>query len=84
MAINFKELVDFACKGISAEIDKKEKTIRQGYELISQIESGEKVKTKMTAAQIREVIVNEKAEIEELCRKKFDYKWELAMRESEE
>ena len=81
--INFKELMEFACKGIEVEIEKREKTVRKGRQLIAQIENGESVKTKMTVPEIKQVIRNKETEIEELNKKKNDYRWELALREAE-
>lgn len=72
-----KEILKFAIKGINTEIDEREKTIAKGKQLIRQIESGERAKTKMTISEIQEVIREKEKEIEELSKKKFEYKWEL-------
>lgn len=77
--INVEELINFACKGIRAEIEKEERTIRQGCNYIMKIEAGEKVKTKLTIHEIREVIREAQERIEELDKKRFDYVWELAL-----
>ena len=72
-----KEILKFAIKGIKTEIDEREKTIAKGRQFIRQIENGEKLKTKMTISEIREIITQKQQEIEELDRKRFDYEWQL-------
>lgn len=70
-----KEILEFAIKGIRAEINEKEKTIMKGKQLIMKIERGEKVKTPLTISEIQAIIEKNKREIEELDRKRFDYEW---------
>ena len=72
-----KEILEFAIKGIRAEINEKEKTITQGRQFIMKIERGEKVTTKLTISEIQAIIEKNKREIEELDRKRFDYEWQL-------
>ena len=82
--INFEELMEFACKGIEAEVREKEKTVLKGKRLIHQIELGEEVKTKKTISEIKKIVRDREREIEELWKKRDNYKWELALKSVEE
>lgn len=70
-----QEILDFAYKGIDAEIDEKEKALRKGIQLLTKIENGEKVNTPKTAEEIQEINNKLNREIEALSRKKFDLHW---------
>lgn len=72
-----KELVMWATKGIMAEIDNLEKTVNQGQQYLMQYEQGQKPKTPKTAVEIRQIIQEKKAEIEQLYKMKSDLQWEL-------
>lgn len=78
------DLIKWAIKGISAEIDEKEKTIHQGQRYIKAIEAGEKVNTPMTKTEIQAVIYKLNNEIEALSKELFDLKWELSFDETYE
>lgn len=74
-----KEIYDYALKGISAEIERLERDIRQGYRYIEQIDKGEKVTTPKTKLEIIEICRKKKAEIERLDKEKSDIKWYMAV-----
>lgn len=61
-----KSLIEWAIKGIHAEIDQLEKDINTGRRLLRQYERGEKPKTSKTPDEIRDIIAKLKAETEEL------------------
>lgn len=73
-----KQILEYAIKGIAAEIDELEKAVRQGYDLVKKIDNGEKVKTPKTKFEILDIIREKKAEIERLDKERFDLKWELS------
>nr|BDD45030.1 hypothetical protein 18 [Bacillaceae bacterium] len=79
--MNQKQIIEFAIKGIAAEIDEKEKQVRKGYKILDDIENGNIVYTKKSPYEIREIITKLKAEIEDLDKKKFDLTWELTINE---
>lgn len=72
------ELLQWAVKGIRAEIDDLEKQIRQGKQYLTMLESGEKSPTKLSADEIKKVISDKKDEIEQLDRKRFEIQWEIS------
>lgn len=72
-----KQIIEYAIKGIAAEIDALEKDIQKGYQLVNKIENGEKVKTTKTKLEILEICRTKKAEIEKLDKERFDLKWSL-------
>lgn len=72
-----KEILQYAIKGITAEIEELEKSVRKGYELVKQIEQGQKVKTPKTKQEILEICHAKKAEIEKLDKERFDLRWKV-------
>lgn len=78
-----QELINYAIKGVMAEIRELEKDVRKGYKFLEDMNNGVPVKTPLNQYEIKEVIAKKKAEIEELDKKRNDLKWELAMIESE-
>ena len=64
--LNEKQLLDFALKGVNAEIDEIEKKVNQGKKYLQQYENGEKPKTPKTAYEIKKIIKKKNAEIEKL------------------
>jgi len=72
------KILEYAIKGINAEIDEIEKTIHQGQQFLKQYENGEKPKTTKTQYEIHVIIRKKKAEIEKLVKDKDDIKWQLA------
>lgn len=82
--MNETELMKWAVKGLSAEIDELEKTVNQGKRYLSEYEQGGKPKTPKTPDEIREIIRDKQAEIERLDKMKFDLKWELDVERGEQ
>lgn len=81
--MNTTELMKWAVKGLSAEIDELEKAVNQGKRYLLEYEKGGKPKTPKTPDEIREIIAEKKAEIEKLDKMKFDLKWELDVERGE-
>lgn len=69
-------LMDYAIKGVNAEIDELEKTIRKGQRLLRDMESGIEYKTTKQPDEIRKIIFEKKAEVEHLVQLKDDIKWQ--------
>ena len=65
-----KKVIEYAVKGIIAEIDEKEKAINQGKQFLKQIENGEKPKTPKSEYEIHVIIRKKKEEIEQLAKYK--------------
>lgn len=72
-----QELIQWAIKGIDAEIEQKEKDVNKGMQYLLQFEQGEKPNIPKTEYEVKEIIRNKKAEIEELAKMKFNLKWQL-------
>lgn len=72
-----KKIIEYAIKGVNAEIDEKEKTIHQGEKFLKQYENGEKPKTPKTPQEITVIIRKKKEEIEKLVKFQNDLKWQL-------
>ena len=73
-----EKVLEYAIKGINAEIAKLEKNIKQGQEYLKQYENGEKPKTNKTPYEIQAIIKAKKEEIENLLKDEADIKWQLA------
>lgn len=73
-----QELIQWAIKGISAEIDGLEKDVNKGNQYLLQFAQGKKPNIPKTEYEVKEIIRNKRAEIEKLARMKFDLKWELS------
>ena len=76
-----EELFEYAIKGISADIDKLEKSVREGERFLIEIANGKQPKTKLSAEEIKQIIRQKRNEIEELSKKHFDLRWELSVGE---
>lgn len=76
-----EDLIKYAMKGLSADIDELEKSINQGKRFLLQYERGEQPKTPKTPQEIKAIIQDKKAEIERLARLKSDLQWELVENE---
>ena len=74
-------MVEFAIQGVTAEIDKLEKTVNQGKQFLAQYENGQQPKTQKTPQEIKTIIQEKKAEIEKLLKIKNNYKWLLVENE---
>lgn len=75
--LNEKKVLEFAIKGIIAEIDEKEKSINQGKQFLLQYENGEKPKTPKTPYEINVIIRKKKEEIEQLAKYKNELYFKL-------
>lgn len=71
-----KELLMWAIKGITMEIDELEKTIRKGEKYLEEYQQGKQMKTKKLPDEIKNIIQEKKKQIESLDKKRFDLSWE--------
>lgn len=75
--MNQKEIIEFAIKGITAEIRELESTVEKGRKYLEDLAKGKKIKSPKNASEIKEIIHNAQAKIEELDKKKFDLQWQI-------
>ena len=75
--LNQKQILEYAVKGLTVEIEKLEKEIKQGYKFIEQIDNGEKVKTPKTKFEILEIINKKDEQLKNLEKAKFELKWQI-------
>ena len=75
--LNQKQILEYAVKGLSAEIEELEKQVKKGYDLVKKIDNGEKVNRSKTKFEILDLCRVKKAEIERLDREKFDLSWQV-------
>ena len=71
-----KDLIKWAIKGINAEIEALDASIRKGNEYLLQLYRGEKIKSPKSVTEIRNTIREKTAEKEKLERAKFELTWE--------
>lgn len=71
-----KELLKWAMKGITAEINEIEKTIRKGKQYLELYRNGGFPKTGKTPDEVRKIISEKQKQIEILDKKRFDLSWE--------
>ena len=71
-----KDLIKWAIKGINAEIEALDASIRKGNEYLLQLYRGEKIKSPKSVTEIRDAIREKTAEKEKLERAKFELTWE--------
>ena len=76
--LHYEQILEYAVKGLTAEIEKLEKTVRQGYALVRQIDNGEMVKTPKSRYEIIEICREKNAEIERLDKERFELRFELS------
>lgn len=72
-----KEILQYAIKGIAAEIQELEKDIKQGYKYIEQIDNDEKVKTPKTKYEILDIVKEKEEQMKNLEKEKFAIKWQV-------
>jgi hypothetical protein len=77
MKMERKELLTWAIKGLSAEIEELEKTIRKGEKHLDEYRNGKQPKSKKTPEEIEKIIFEKKKQFEILVKKRFDLSWEL-------
>ena len=75
--LNQIDILDFAIKGVNADIEKLEQSIKKGRNLLKEYENGVTFKTKKTPYEIQEVIQKKKAEIEDLKQIENELQWQL-------
>ena len=80
MTMKHTELIEWAVKGLSAEIDSIEKAVNQGKRYLLEYEQGKQPKTPKTPDEIRQIIQEKQTEIERLYKMKQDLVWEIAMK----
>lgn len=73
-----KQILEYAIKGVSAEISELEKTISQGKRYLMQYEKGEITKLPKTQYEMYEIMRNTRKEIEKLSVQKVALKIELS------
>lgn len=71
-----KELLSWAIKGLSAEIDELDKTVRKGKGYLTDYYIGKQPKTKATPEEIQNIIQEKQKQIESLDKKRFNLSWE--------
>ena len=72
-----EELINYAMKGILADIRELEKQVEKGKQYLRMIENREEIPTKLSMSEIQAVIAQKREEIEKLDRMRFDLQWEL-------
>ena len=71
-----KELLMWAIKGLSAEIDELDRTIRKGKKYLEEYRQGTQMQTKKTPEEIKNIIQEKQKQIETLDKKRFNLSWE--------
>ena len=79
-----KEILQYAVKGIAAEIEQLEKEVKQGYKFIEQIDNGEKVKTPKTKFEILAIVEEKKEKMQKLEKEKFAIGWQIEVEMKDE
>lgn len=82
--LNQKQILQYAIKGITAEIEELEKSVRKGSSLIEKIEKGEQVNTKATKYEILEKVEAKIAKIEKLDKERFELNWQIDVEMNDE
>lgn len=75
--LNQREIIEYAIKGINADIDALEKTVNEGKRHLLAFAEGKPSKTPKTEYEVREIIREKRAEIERLAKIEQDLKWKL-------
>lgn len=70
-----RQLIEYARKGIVAEIRKHEKKVLRGRAYLKAMDSGEQVKTPLSRSQIEGVIARAKAEIKRLSDEEMELRY---------
>lgn len=71
-----KELLEWAIKGLYAEIQELEKTVQKGEKYLEEYQKGKQTGTKKSPEEIKKIISEKKKQIEILDKKRFDLSWE--------
>lgn len=70
-----RQLIEYARKGIMAEIRKHEKKVLRGRAYLKAMDSGEQVSTPLSRSQIEAVITRAKAEIKRLSDEEMELRY---------
>ncbi len=73
-----KEILQWAVRGLMAEIDSIEKDISLGRRFLKEYEDGLTPKTPKTPFEIREIISQKKDKIEELNKMRIELEFDIA------
>lgn len=72
-----KEILKYAVKGITAEMQEIEKEIKEGYKYIKQIDDGEQIKIKLNKYEILDIIAEKEDQMKRLEKERFAIKWQI-------
>lgn len=72
-----KQILEYAVKGLAADIDKLKNDVIKGKKLIEQIDNGQKPKTAKTRQEVASVISAKLDEIEKLEKELANIRWQL-------
>ena len=75
--MEYKTILEYAVKGLRAEVEKLDNDIRTGQRLLEQYEKGEQPKTPKTPQEIRAIIQRKREQIEELDRKRIGLEFDI-------
>lgn len=70
-----KQLIEYARKGIVAEIRKHEKKVIRGRAYLKAMDNGERVNTPLSRSQVEAVIARAKAEIKRLSDEEMELRY---------
>lgn len=76
--LNQYELLAFAVKGVNADIEKLEKSVKHGKQLLKDYEETGTSKTSKTPYEVQQLIQMKKSEIEDLQEIEKELKWQLS------
>lgn len=82
--LKHEEIINYAIKGLQAEIAEYEKKVRKGYKYLEDIRAGKPVKTPKTENEIMDIIQKYEAEIKRLQDEISDLDWQLALEQAGE
>ncbi|NLY47363.1 MAG: hypothetical protein GX053_15490 [Tissierella sp.] len=82
--LKHEEIINYAIKGLQAEIAEYERKVREGYKYLEDIRAGKPVKTPKTENEIIDIIHKYEAEIERLQDEIFDLNWQLSLEQNGE
>lgn len=76
MEMERKELLSWAIRGLYAEIQEFERSIRVGEKYLNEYRNGKQPRTKKSPEEIEKIILEKKKQIETLDKKRFNLSWE--------
>ena len=77
MKMKRKELLEWAIKGLSVEIEELDRSVQKGKKYLEEYQQGIQPKTEKTPEEIEKIISEKKKQFELLVKKRFDLSWEL-------